>query len=290
MFLGHIILEQGIRAEKRRINGMLHLIEPQTVHHVDKNGYALAEDIKSNALLTIPDITKEFYIDTDASIVAIGAAKYSRYPRYNCTNTRRELLSIVKALEHYRSIILGSTIIRWKLIIEEVTLNIKYLSEEIDLFSDTSSRCNYIDAYKDESSMTNLTQNGLTFDTMTNAGISPQTSLAIYQLVSSLVSTLNASFGSTHSSIGTSSYRQMDPNLWNSYQNYERSSMYIFILRISKSDQLKRNKAHILFIVQADSLRNGGAYRSRHQFRSQAFLPIKCDLLSAVYALAFIEA
>ncbi|KII74345.1 hypothetical protein RF11_06492 [Thelohanellus kitauei] len=129
---------------------------------------------------TIPEnsmkVTKEFYVDADATFIAIGPEQYQlqgtisffskllTLSEVNNTNIERDLFVIVKALDLFKSSIFESTIIvgadhanlihspdaytslkqRWILLIEDTVV------------ADTSSRCNYIDEGDDQSPITTL--------------------------------------------------------------------------------------------------------------------------------------
>ena len=80
------------------------------------------KEIKQQTLLSIPDYSKPFILNTDGSGQAIGAVLYqgdkvigffSRKlsdSQRNYSNTERELLAIIEGLEYFRSIIYGATI------------------------------------------------------------------------------------------------------------------------------------------------------------------------------------
>ncbi len=127
--------------------------------------------IAKEVLLTFPDFNKPFDVHTDASHYQLGVvisqegkpiAFYSRklnpaQTRY--TTTERELLSIVETLKEFKNILLGHEIIvhtdhknltyknfntervmRWRLILEEFGLTLKYIKGENNVVADALSR------------------------------------------------------------------------------------------------------------------------------------------------------
>lgn len=142
----------------------------------------LLKEIKEATLLAIPDYNKPFIIDTDASGNAVGALLYQedqlvgifsqklKPAEKNYTNTERALLAIIRALEHFRSIIYGTHITvrtdhknllyppelqssrsqRWKLLLEEYDVKLVYLRGEENQAADMLSRCARIRNFSDE--------------------------------------------------------------------------------------------------------------------------------------------
>ena len=127
--------------------------------------------IAKETLLAYPDFNKPFVIHTDASHTQLGAvisqddkpiAFYSRklkpeQTRY--TTTERELLSIVETLKEFRNILLGQQIVvhtdhknltcknfntervmRWRLILEEYSPELRYIKGEHNIVADALSR------------------------------------------------------------------------------------------------------------------------------------------------------
>jgi hypothetical protein len=127
--------------------------------------------IAKETLLTYPDFSKEFEINTDASKLQLGAcisqtgkpvAFYSRklqpaQTRY--TTTERELLSIVETLKEFRNILLGQKIVvhtdhenltykhfnsdrvmHWRLYIEEYSPDLRYIKGVHNVVADALSR------------------------------------------------------------------------------------------------------------------------------------------------------
>ncbi len=127
--------------------------------------------ISKNAILAFPDFNKEFVIYTDASQYQLGGvitedgkplAFYSRKlkdTQINFTTTERELLSIVETLKEFRTILLGHKItvytdhknliydnltsprvLRWRLFLEEYSMEIKYIKGVQNIVADVLSR------------------------------------------------------------------------------------------------------------------------------------------------------
>ena len=127
--------------------------------------------IAKETLLAYPDFNQPFEIHTDASHTQLGAvvsqnnkpiAFYSRklnpaQTRY--TTTERELLSIVETLKEFRNILLGQQIVvytdhqnltcktfntervmRWRLLLEEYSPEIRYIPGENNIVADALSR------------------------------------------------------------------------------------------------------------------------------------------------------
>ncbi len=146
---------------------------------------AAFEDMKriiaKETLLAYPDFSKPFVIHTDASHTQLGAvisqdgkpiAFYSRklkpeQTRY--TTTERELLSIVETLKEFRNILLGQQIVvhtdhknltcknfntervmRWRLILEEYSPELRYIKGEHNIVADALSRLNLRDTITPE--------------------------------------------------------------------------------------------------------------------------------------------
>jgi hypothetical protein len=137
-----------------------------------RNAFIEAKKILSKeAILAFPNFSKEFEIYTDASKYQLGGvitqdgrplAFYSRklndaQTRY--TTTERELLSIVETLKEFRNILLGQKItvytdhknliyndlqtdrvLRWRLLLEEYSVDIKYIKGVTNIVADVLSR------------------------------------------------------------------------------------------------------------------------------------------------------
>ena len=126
--------------------------------------------IECEVLLAYPDFNAPFEIHTDASKLQIGAvisqkgkpiSFYSQnmnIAQQNYTTTEKELLSIVATLKEFRNILLGNQIavytdhknltynsfntervMRWRLILEEVGPELKYIKGENNVVSDALS-------------------------------------------------------------------------------------------------------------------------------------------------------
>jgi len=139
-----------------------------------------------------------FVLDTDASATAIGATLYQDEKliglfskklsacQKNYTNTERELLAIIEALKHFRSIIYGTDLTirtdhanllnnpelqtsraqRWKLILEEYNPNLMHIPGKENQASDLLSRCAYMGVDKEPKSNIQriLSSADITFD------------------------------------------------------------------------------------------------------------------------------
>ena len=143
--------------------------------------------VARETLLTFPDFNKPFEVHTDASHLALGAvisqenkpiAFYSRkllpaQTRY--TTTERELLSIVETLKEFRNILLGHEIIvhtdhknltyknfntervmRWRLVLEEFGLELRYIKGEANVVADALSRLEMKDGIQVANALCNL--------------------------------------------------------------------------------------------------------------------------------------
>lgn len=127
--------------------------------------------IAKHVLLSHPNFNKPFEIHTDASKYQLGAvisqdskpiAFYSRKlskAQLNYTTTERELLAIVETLKEFRNILLGQQIVvytdhqnltykvfnvervmRWRLIIEQFGVELRYIKGENNIVADALSR------------------------------------------------------------------------------------------------------------------------------------------------------
>ncbi|KAF9758242.1 Transposon Tf2-6 polyprotein, partial [Nosema granulosis] len=129
--------------------------------------------IKSQIVLHHPDISKPFTLKTDASDEGLGATLYQdgkligvysnklQKSELNYTTTEKELLAIIKALKHFKSIILGSQIKvltdhknltyitscennraqRWKGLLDEFNVELEYIEGKENSEADMFSRC-----------------------------------------------------------------------------------------------------------------------------------------------------
>ncbi|KAF9760652.1 Transposon Tf2-9 polyprotein [Nosema granulosis] len=129
--------------------------------------------IKSQIILHHPDLDKEFVLKTDASDEGVGALLYQeeklvgiysnklKAAEKNYTTTEKELLAIIKALKHFKSIILGTRIKvltdhknltyittcennraqRWKILLDEFNVELEYIEGKRNIEADMFSRC-----------------------------------------------------------------------------------------------------------------------------------------------------
>ena len=150
--------------------------------------------ISKETLLAYPDFNEEFVIHTDASHTQLGAviaqrgkpiAFYSRklkpeQTRY--TTTERELLSIVETLKEFRNILLGQKIVvytdhknltcknfntervmRWRLILEEYSPELRYIKGENNIVADALSRLDMVSEDLQQKEQLSLEQMGELF-------------------------------------------------------------------------------------------------------------------------------
>ena len=127
--------------------------------------------VARDTLLTYPYLNETFNIHTHASAFQLGAVishKYKHITFYNrklagaqqrYTITERELLIIVETLKEFRTVLLGpklriytdhkdiickilntDRVLRWRLILEEYRLDIKYIKGEKNILADALSR------------------------------------------------------------------------------------------------------------------------------------------------------
>ncbi|MGL4848965.1 MAG: RNase H-like domain-containing protein, partial [Clostridium sp.] len=133
----------------------------------------IVKTVKQQITLHHPDITKEFILSTDASdegmgavltqegkIVGIYSYKFKK-AELNYTVTEKELLAIIKALQHFKTMLMGSIIKvktdhrnllyiskcdsnraqRWKILLDEYNVNLEHISGKDNTGADTLSRC-----------------------------------------------------------------------------------------------------------------------------------------------------
>lgn len=77
----------------------------------------IKDDIKNHAQLKMPDFTKIFYLQTDASLEGMGAVLFQEHGvvsyyskkfndiERNYTVVEKEMFAIIKSLEFYRNLI-----------------------------------------------------------------------------------------------------------------------------------------------------------------------------------------
>ena len=134
-------------------------------------------------ILKLPDFKKPFHIYTDASLIGISAclmqvdskgflhpiayiARSLSETQRNYSTTKRELLALVYALEQFRHVILNyevnfytdhlpllgilsrttkdAVLHRWVMLTQEYKINLIYLPDKMNIFSDTLSRLVYV--------------------------------------------------------------------------------------------------------------------------------------------------
>ncbi|KAF9763131.1 Retrovirus-related Pol polyprotein from transposon [Nosema granulosis] len=133
-------------------------------------------------MLHHPDTNESFILATDASDVGTGAVLYQKgkivgiysyklhKSELNYTVTEKELLAIVKALKHFRPIILGAKIMvktdhrnllyttncetnraqRWKIPIDEYNVEMEHIEGKDNTGPDTLSRCFFTTTKKEQ--------------------------------------------------------------------------------------------------------------------------------------------
>ncbi|KAI5175606.1 hypothetical protein PAEPH01_2174 [Pancytospora epiphaga] len=136
----------------------------------------IIKEIESQTLLSYPDITKEFTLETDASDIGIGAVLTQGKKiigLYSCkllpaetryTTAEKEFLGIIKALKHFRTIIFNvhvkiktdhanllfntsvenNRVQRWKLLLEEFDYELIYQKGEENIGADGLSRICFV--------------------------------------------------------------------------------------------------------------------------------------------------
>ena len=134
---------------------------------------AMKKIVAREALLAYPDFSKPFEIHTDACQVQLGSvisqkgrpiAFYSRKlnsAQKNYTTHEKELLSIVETLKEFKTILFGhelviwtdhknltyetvsantDRVLRWRLLLEEYKITLKYIKGEDNVYADAISR------------------------------------------------------------------------------------------------------------------------------------------------------
>ncbi|CAK1598545.1 unnamed protein product [Parnassius mnemosyne] len=116
-FLGYVVSEEGIRTDPEKIAAVKEWPVPK-----DKT-QELKNRLCKTPILGYPDAGKEFIVDTDASDIGLGGVLSQRNgdqeiviayfskslskPERNYCVTRRELLAVVKSLQHFSKYLLG---------------------------------------------------------------------------------------------------------------------------------------------------------------------------------------
>ncbi|GBM21987.1 Retrovirus-related Pol polyprotein from transposon 297, partial [Araneus ventricosus] len=134
-YLGHIISAGGVKTDPEKTKAVVDWPRPETVHDLrsvlglctyyqcEKSFNSLKQALITSPVLTYPRTDKEFILDTDASNEGIGAvlsqkigneecviAYFSKSlgkPERNYCVTRKELLAIVKSVEHFHPYLYG---------------------------------------------------------------------------------------------------------------------------------------------------------------------------------------
>ncbi|GBM15017.1 Retrovirus-related Pol polyprotein from transposon 297 [Araneus ventricosus] len=117
-YLGHVISAEGVKTDPGKIKAVV-----DWPHECEKSFNSLKQALTSSPILTYPRTDKDFILDTDASDEGIGAvlsqntgnekrviAYFSKSlgkPERNYCVTRKELLAIVKSIEHFHHYLYG---------------------------------------------------------------------------------------------------------------------------------------------------------------------------------------
>ncbi|GFV02300.1 retrovirus-related Pol polyprotein from transposon 297 [Trichonephila clavipes] len=125
-YLGHIISAEGVRTDPEKVSAVKNWKRPENLQSKQKFQWTkecedsflqLKEALTSSPILIYPQTDKPFILDTDASNESVGAvlsqeidgqervvaywSKCLSKPERNYCVTRKELLAIVKAIEHF---------------------------------------------------------------------------------------------------------------------------------------------------------------------------------------------
>ncbi|GFS68355.1 retrovirus-related Pol polyprotein from transposon 297 [Trichonephila clavipes] len=128
-YLGHIISAEGVRTDPEKVSAVKNWKRPENLRESAKlpgTMYLLPklkEALTSSPILIYPQPDKPFILDTDASNESVGAvlsqeidgqervvaywSKCLSKPERNYCVTRKELLAIVKAIEHFHHYLYG---------------------------------------------------------------------------------------------------------------------------------------------------------------------------------------
>ncbi|GFX96804.1 hypothetical protein TNCV_1648391 [Trichonephila clavipes] len=133
-YLGHIISAEGVRTDPEKVSAVKNWKRPENLPNKSKQKFQwtkecedsflqLKEALTSSPILIYPQPDKPFILDTDASNESVGAvlsqeidgqervvaywSKCLSKPERNYCVTRKELLAIVKAIEHFHHYLYG---------------------------------------------------------------------------------------------------------------------------------------------------------------------------------------
>ncbi|GFT61666.1 retrovirus-related Pol polyprotein from transposon 412 [Trichonephila clavipes] len=131
-YLGHIISAEGVRTDPEKVSAVKNWKRPENLQSKQKFQWTkecedsflqLKEALTSSPILIYPQPDKPFILDTDASNESVGAvlsqeidgqervvaywSKCLSKPERNYCVTRKELLAIVKAIEHFHHYLYG---------------------------------------------------------------------------------------------------------------------------------------------------------------------------------------
>ncbi|KAG0420639.1 Transposon Tf2-6 polyprotein [Dictyocoela roeselum] len=137
----------------------------------DKSLNEIMKRIKSNQVLSHPNLNDEFLLEVDASKMGMGATLYQNHKiigfysslfknsELNYTNSEKEFYAIIKAVNHFRQLILGAKIVirtdhannlpkkdltkrqqRWSLLLQEYDFKLCFVKGKENLLADFLSR------------------------------------------------------------------------------------------------------------------------------------------------------
>ncbi|GFV74364.1 retrovirus-related Pol polyprotein from transposon 297 [Trichonephila clavipes] len=124
-YLGHIISAEGVRTDPEKVSAVKNWKRPENLldKECEDSFLQLKEALTSSPILIYPQPDKPFILDTDASNERVGAvlsqeidgqervvaywSKCLSKPERNYCVTRKELLAIVKAIEHFHHYLYG---------------------------------------------------------------------------------------------------------------------------------------------------------------------------------------
>ncbi|GFW78082.1 retrovirus-related Pol polyprotein from transposon 297 [Trichonephila clavipes] len=129
-YLGHIISAEGVRTDPEKVSTVKNWKRPENLRELREASWdyvliteKLKEALTSSPILIYPQPDKPFILDTDASNESVGAvlsqeidgqervvaywSKCLSKPERNYCVTRKELLAIVKAIEHFHHYLYG---------------------------------------------------------------------------------------------------------------------------------------------------------------------------------------